>query len=1403
MNAPKLQHGLCPIILSAFGLFAEGPNLLPNGDFEEGGKFPTHWTPYVYAELGKTVLWSEDAHSGKRCISVQNPPVGRQSNGWQHFVKGGMEPGATYKVTAWVRSQPEQTEYRHHAHLKVIQRDAAGEWITRKKAGGKVECPSKVYLLKATDGWEKIEFDFFTEAKVSQFQFLVVAPPGYRGKVWLDDLRLFTDEDTRPSGRWINEVDAGVTTPHIKWASPLPGRKLKLFVLLTNQGKRDLVELFQRLDCEFTSIVTPSPSILGFPASAAKWSGTSEAEKLKELHAKLEGEYDVYVVGNVAWNLLPIETRYEIFKKASAGAGLVFVFEQKEVTDELRMLREHPVPSAREEILGSVPGELLKLGHIEHSYFHLSKKKMADVILPCRIRNGRAVFLDYPFGSVYRYEGSLTSLYHGPGLTPYVSYGPETIHHYEHYLQLLIRSVLWAGKRLGPCRLDVKTEGTALEAGKIQIQIVDAPEGTKMRLWHRLMTRKGIVLRTRTDEVSGNHISIDIRLPADQAEAERPTADDYVIDLRLLDEKNKVRAFASRPFAVGGPALIREVQFDRKATNQGILSGELVLSKSAKITAELSLTDIHSRVILREQIEGEGDRHPFLYALPQTLVARLHTLRAILLDPKGNPLAANSTLVPVPIPDTRDVQHWLWSTAHGGEVGYYMMNRYCKERWGIDLYEAGQIQGTSQSLIQKKPVRDILYKPTTLSLMVDQLTTPYSTAVLYRGKALERKPCLHEFGYRNQHRRMLELSVKFYYENGVKAPFYTLGDEFILAFPGGPDVCFAEHTQKRFRRWLQRRYYNDLRVLNGTWRTAFKTWDEVSPITLEDAKEQKQLARWLDHRLHMDDSISELVAWSRKLTLDIDPEGKVGFEGMFRSYSECGYDMERLTEICDLLISYEYPYRWEMLGSFRRPGVYYGVFSNSLGGAAERTKYQVWKALFHGLNSIWWWRISGKSGFLGFDLSPGAHPKKYEAFDAQAAAVNEARKGIARLLHTAKRTNQPIAILHSQSSLHATKAYSDAGAQSGTWAAFQYIFEDMGVGYRYVKSRDVADGLVTPSNAKVLVLPYAICLPDDVIRGIRDFAAKGGTLLADIRPAMLDAAGNYKGKGALDDVFGIERIGDGPLQAAEVGGLGPLNTDPFVKAKKESAAAWSDATPVGVHQHWRKGQAILMNFTAADYGAQFTANDFSLAQYKADFNIRHEIRKLLQKQLQDVVQPITRITPSSLGLEQFEWRSGQTRLVCLVRKFFGGAYLNEPLEREVNFNEEAFVYDVRKKKYLGATSSVKVNLEPGHAALFALMPYKPSIRKLEQGVTTSKSGPVVRIAGTLSVKEHKDIHHVLRVEVIGPAGKRLDWYSRNLTVKTPDFSTTLHMSLNEQKGKWTAVVTDVASGHSSKVKFQL
>ena len=61
---------------------------------------------------------------------------------------------------------------------------------------------------------------------------------------------------------------------------------------------------------------------------------------------------------------------------------------------------------------------------------------------------------------------------------------------------------------------------------------------------------------------------------------------------------------------------------------------------------------------------------------------------------------------------------------------------------------------------------------------------------------------------------------------------WTHGDESFYA--GHPDTCWSETCLAAFRGFLKGRY-SGLEALNAEWRTGYKTWDEVLPLTFEDA----------------------------------------------------------------------------------------------------------------------------------------------------------------------------------------------------------------------------------------------------------------------------------------------------------------------------------------------------------------------------------------------------------------------------------------------------------------------------------------------------------------------------------------------------------------------------------------
>lgn len=1370
-------------------------NLLPNPGFEDGvGKeaHPPGWAVHPYDQLGKQVVWAEPGHSGARSILIQDPT---QYNTISTVVSG-IEPGKLYKFVGYAKAEvPVEATGLIMAAFKIIQEDADGKAIVHPDAPPASRHAQIQIHVKPGADWQKFEGQFVADPAARKAQVLLQAHPPFKGKVWFDDVSLArTDEDSRASGEWVNTLHTDIVTPHIPWARPLAGGPVKVLALVNNQGKRELVELAQRLEMQLDAVITPGPALIGFPSAAAKWSGTSEAEKLREFSDKLARNPQVLLVGNVTWQLLPVELRYDLFRRASEGMGLVFVVEQSPVTEELQMLREHPEPEGKRALLSALPAEQMRVGCSAVEDPRPSApltKPLAEVVTTCRIKKGRAVFLDYPCPESFRMKGQMTSLYSGIALSPWVSYDPETLHEYEYYQQLLIRAILWTAKRAGGAALDVPQRW--YKSGDLEVHVALSKPVAKGEMHYRLLTRKGIIQAEGRAPASGDKVAL--KFPV-------VLAAEYLLELRLIGPDRSAQAFGTFALLVESPVKMAAIEVARARANEGVLAGTIRCSGAESL--RLTLTDSLGRLVIDQTMRAAGEATPFQIPLPDRLVARLHTLRVQAQDAQRRPLAAESVTVAVPIPDTQDVSYLVWSSANGGDMPHFLMNRYCKQALGMDLYESNAYQKINVSQIRTADVAEALHGGTLLSLTFDQTTTPYTIPVLYRGKSLERTPCLNDPSYRTFFERIIRGGVGYYYRNGVRPPVYTLGDEFLLAYPGGPDVCFNAHTQKHFRAWLQKRYA-DLAALNAAWGSAFTTWDEVSPITLEEARKLNQPGRWLDHRLHMDAVIIDLLSDAKTITRQIDPQAVIGFEGMFRSYSECGYDLEGISDLCGFLVTYEYPYRWEMFGSFSQPAPgarnYYGMFSNSVGGVAGGTTYQVWKALFHGLNSIWWWRISGDMGFLGFDMGVGSNAAKHRGVLDQARQVAEARHGPARLLHDAQRSAQPVAILHSQTSLHMTKYDTDAAAQSSAWAAWQFILEDLGFGYRYVKSADLAAGRVTPANTAALVLPYTVCLPDDVVAAVKQYAAAGGTVLADIRPAMMDAHGRNARPGALDDLFGIRRTAYDTPAAAD-SALGRLTLDSGVRAAGAKAAGQAKEIPYGLSRAEGQGRAILLNFSASDYGAAMTANDFSMAQYKAEFAVNARIRELVAQLLAPSgLRPIVGVGKpdgNQPGIEQFEWRRAATRLVCLTRKFYGEEYLRGPADLPVFLGEMAHVYDVRARKYLGRADHVTAHLEPGDSCLFALLPYEVKMSPL---MAQLSDGPAVTVHGALDVGGQREIHHVIRLEFTGPDGQARECYAQNVTVAKPSFELRLPLALNEAAGAWQVTTTDVASGASSRATF--
>lgn len=119
-----------------------------------------------------------------------------------------------------------------------------------------------------------------------------------------------------------------VVTPHIPWARPNAGGPVKALFLIHRQNQREVIELAQRLEMDYTVFCAETPDKfgetgIGVDASWRLVQGNSAEEMTEQLLGYLEDDYDVIVVGNIKWDEFPIECRYHVLRKVKAGTGLV------------------------------------------------------------------------------------------------------------------------------------------------------------------------------------------------------------------------------------------------------------------------------------------------------------------------------------------------------------------------------------------------------------------------------------------------------------------------------------------------------------------------------------------------------------------------------------------------------------------------------------------------------------------------------------------------------------------------------------------------------------------------------------------------------------------------------------------------------------------------------------------------------------------------------------------------------------------------------------------------------------------------------------------------------------------------------------------------------------------------
>ena len=93
-----------------------------------------------------------------------------------------------------------------------------------------------------------------------------------------------------------------------------------------------------------------------------------------------------------------------------------------------------------------------------------------------------------------------------------------------------------------------------------------------------------------------------------------------------------------------------------------------------------------------------------------------------------------------------------------------------------------------------------------------------------------------------------------------------------------PDVCYCEHTQKRFRKWLAKKYGSLENLAESWYRYSYSSWEQVQAPRVES--QSPDCMDWLQFRK---ENYYENYQWKVQLLRSIDPDARITGHGVAAS----------------------------------------------------------------------------------------------------------------------------------------------------------------------------------------------------------------------------------------------------------------------------------------------------------------------------------------------------------------------------------------------------------------------------------------------------------------------------------------------------------------------------------------
>ena len=315
---------------------------------------------------------------------------------------------------------------------------------------------------------------------------------------------------------------------------------------------------------------------------------------------------------------------------------------------------------------------------------------------------------------------------------------------------------------------------------------------------------------------------------------------------------------------------------------------------------------------------------------------------------------------------------------------------------------------------------------------------------------------------------------------------WDLGDECGASYEAGHgpmDVRpFAEFLKSK---------YGTIENLNAMRSSSYRDFGEVPHLKVQEALERGDWPAWLDHIEYMDKMYADAFRMFADVIRRRDPRARIGAEG-----SEPG-DLEQTVDGLDFWGPYRNLVADETLRNVR-PDAVRGIW---WGGYIQCTRsgypLEQWEYLLTGtVNADLWFQCEpgGTLSAFGGDLNFAPYVER------MLPHLKRLRRGVAQLLIRTPFRNDGFAFYRSQLSLRA--AQLGCGFRSPDASIAPLIRNAYRTGRNVrILTTGTRDGM---RDVRVLLLCGATALRDDEVDDLRAFARRGGTILADCEPGVLD-----------------------------------------------------------------------------------------------------------------------------------------------------------------------------------------------------------------------------------------------------------------------------------------------------------